>query len=278
MLKTRLIPVVLMRNGVCVQSKGFRRYQRLGDPITIVERLSAWASDELCYLDISQQSGYDVGRDDLCGSNHDNVLAILQDISRRCFMPLAFGGGIRTLQDVEKRLALGADKVVINTQALNEPSLIDEAARQFGSQCITICIDARQALAAEAAPAEGPQWFAFSDGGRCAAGRNAVAWAREAADRGAGEILIQSIDQDGRGLGYDLKLIRAVVDAVRIPVIALGGVGSWEHLAEGVAAGAAAVAAANIFNYTENSVYNAKLGLVGKRLNFRAPRLAPHFI
>ena len=132
MLKQRLIPVVLMRGGVVVQSKGFQRYQRLGNPTTIVQRLSDWASDELIYLDISREGTYDLGRDDLGGANRGDPLAILRDVAKQCFMPLAFGGGIRTLDDIRVRIRLGADKVVINTQPLIEPAFIDAAAREFG--------------------------------------------------------------------------------------------------------------------------------------------------
>lgn len=266
MLKKRLIPVVLMRNGICVQSKGFRRYQRLGNPTTIVQRLSDWASDELIYLDISRESHYDLGRDDLGDANRTDILAILEDAARQCFMPLAFGGGIRTLQDIQQRIQRGADKVVVNTKALEDPAFVDVAAREFGSQCIVVCIDAR----AE----EDGHWQVYAGGGRESTGRTAVEWAREVAARGAGEILIQSIDRDGRGNGYDLALVRAVCDAVRVPVIALGGVGQWGDFVPALTdAGADAVAAANIFNYSENSVYKAKRYLFEQGLNVREPRL-----
>jgi cyclase len=265
-LKQRLIPVVLMRGGVVVQSKGFQRYQRLGNPTTIVQRLSDWAADELIYLDISREGAYDMGRDDLGGANRGDPLSILADVARQCFMPLAFGGGIRTLDDIGVRIRLGADKVVINTQPLTEPEFITSAAREFGSQCVVVCIDARRT--------QDEHWEVCSSGGRTATGRSPADWAREAADRGAGEILIQSIDQDGRGRGYDLGLIRSVTSAVRVPVIALGGAGSWEHFAAAIQDGGAdAVAAANIFNYRENSVYQAKRHLFDQGLNFREPAL-----
>jgi cyclase len=265
-LKHRLIPVVLMRGGVVVQSKGFQRYQRLGNPTTIVQRLSDWASDELIYLDISREGTYDLGRDDLGGANRGDPLTILRDVAKQCFMPLAFGGGIRTLDDIRARIRLGADKVVINSQPLVEPTFIDAAAREFGSQCVVVCIDAKQT--------DNEQWEVFSAGGRNATGRSPADWAREAADRGAGEILIQSIEQDGRGQGYDLPLIHSVSSAVRVPVIALGGAGSWEHFAAAIQEGGAdAVAAANIFNYRENSVYQAKRHLFDQGLNVREPAL-----
>ena len=265
MLKYRLIPVVLLRNGVMVQSKGFKRYQLLGNPTTIVERISAWASDELVYLDISQQGSYDLGRDDLNAENRDDILDILGDVSRKCFVPLTFGGGIRELADVAERVRNGADKVTINTQALETPDFIDSSSKEFGAQCIVVSIDAQRT---------GDEWAVFSRGGRQPTGRAPSEWASEAEGRGAGEIFLNSIDRDGAGDGYDVALIRSVVDAVSIPVIACGGVGEWTHLAEGVTkAGASAVAAANIFNYTENSVYKAKAFLYEEGLNFRAPAL-----
>lgn len=265
MLKKRLIPVVLMREGVCVQSKSFRRYQRLGNPTTIVERLSDWASDELIYIDISRQQQYDAGRDDLQGKNHANILTILEEISKRCFMPLTFGGGIKTLDDIDQRVSRGADKVVINSAPLKSPSLINSAAEKHGSQCVVICIDAKR-------NPDG-SYTAMANGGKERTEKSPSDWAREAVDRGAGEILIQSIDQDGKGCGYDAGLIQSVTDSVNIPVIALGGVGNWDHFETALNAGADAVAAANIFNYTENSVFNAKRKLFDQGFNFREPRL-----
>lgn len=264
MLKNRLIPVVLMRNGVVVQSKGFSRYQRVGNPTTIVERLTAWAADELIYLDISSEAVYDLRRDDLNYPNRQFVLDILKDIGRKCFMPLTFGGGISRIADATDRIASGADKITVNTQALTEPEFIDLCAKELGSQCVVVSIDVRM---------ESPNiWRVYSNGGRRPTNRHAVSWAREAEDRGAGEILVNSIDRDGAKTGYDIELLRAVAQAVRVPVVALGGVGDWSHLAEGLTeAGASAVAAANIFHYTENSVYTAKKYLSDLGLNVRRP-------
>lgn len=264
-LKKRLIPVVLMRGGVCVQSKGFRRYQRLGNPTTIVERLSDWASDELIYLDISGDDDYDLGRDDLRDGNCQDALAILEQIAKRCFMPLTFGGRIRNLEDVAARIRRGADKVSINTEALRRPEFIDQTAREFGSQCVVVCMDARR---------EGDDWLVYADGGYEATGKSAGQWAREAVDRGAGEILVQSIDQDGKGAGFDLDLVRVVSESVRVPVIALGGAGDWSHMQQVLdEGGASAVAAANIFNYTENSVFKAKQFLFEQGCPVRRPSL-----
>lgn len=268
MRKKRLVPVVLLRNGVVVQSKGFKRWQALGNPATIVARLSNWASDELIYLDITREGAYDLRRDDTNFANRGGLLEILDDVSRKCFMPLTFGGGIRTAEDVAVRLARGADKVAINTQALAEPAFITRCAHTHGAQCIVVSMDVRARTDGQ------PGWEVFADSGRQATARDAVEWAREAADRGAGELLLNSIDRDGAGQGYDLPLIEAVSSAVRIPVIALGGVGAWEHLGAGLDAGAAAVAAGNIFHYTENSVFNAARWLHERGYPVRRPALA----
>ena len=181
-------------------------------------------------------------------------------------MPLSFGGGIHSVEDVRQRLRAGADKVTINTQAIEDPDFIDQCAKEFGRQCIIISIDAKS---------DGQSgWTVYKQGGRVSTGLHPAQWSAEAESRGAGEILINSIDRDGSGLGYDIPLIQTVVNAASIPVIALGGVGQWGQLAEGITqGGASAVAAANIFNYTENSVYKAKRFLFQAGLNFREPLL-----
>jgi cyclase len=264
MLKKRLIPVVLLRNGVVVQSKGFKRYQRLGNPVTIVQRLTDWAADELVYLDISRDQVYDLGRDDLKDENRGTILEILADISKRCFMPLTFGGGIRTLDDAAMRVRAGADKVSINTKPLEDPGFITACAVEFGSQCVVVSIDAKEK--------DDGSWEVFSHGGRNPTGLTPASWAAEAEARGAGEILINSIDRDGKGEGYDLALINSVVNAVKIPVISVGGVGKWDHFGEALLqTGTNAVAAANIFHYTENSVYKAKKHLFEIGANVRKP-------
>ena len=266
MLKTRLIPVVLLRNGVVVQSKGFRRYQLLGNPTTVVQRLSDWASDELIYLDITRDAHYDLGRDDLKGPNRHDILDIVADVAKRCFMPLTFGGRIRCLDDAAARLQHGADKIAINSRALETPGFISDCARAFGSQCVVVSIDAK-----EVAPG---RWQVFGGGGRMPTGLSPVTWAREAEERGAGEILINSIDRDGSLSGYDIELIAAVDAAVSIPMIALGGVGDWAHFVEMIErSNVSAVAAANIFHYSEQSVYRAKKYMFERGANIRPPRL-----
>ena len=262
MLRKRLIPCILLRNGVIVQSKGFKRYQMLGNPTTAVERLSDWASDELIYLDISQDRVYDLRRDDLKSPNRASILEIIEDVAEKCFMPLTFGGGIRTLEHVVVRVQAGADKVAINTQPLAQPEFITEVAREVGSQCVVVSVDVRET-------GDG-SWEVFANGGREATGRDVLEWVAEAEDRGAGEIFLNSIDRDGAGQGYDLELIERVAERVSIPVIACGGVGEWAHFADALErTGVSAVSAANIFHYTENSVRNAKKHLVDAGLNVR---------
>lgn len=262
MLKKRLIPCILLRNGVIVQSKGFKRYQLLGNPTTAVERLSDWASDELIYLDISKDRVYDLRRDDLKSPNRTSILEIIQDVAEKCFMPLTFGGGIRTVDDVIARVQAGADKVAINTQPLADPGFITEVSREVGSQCVVVSIDAKEV-------GDG-RYEVYANGGKEPTGRDPAEWAAEAEERGAGEIFLNSIDRDGSGRGYDLRLIERVVERVSIPVIACGGVGEWAHLAEALEqTGVSAVSAANIFHYTENSVRNAKRYLVDAGLDVR---------
>ncbi len=261
MLKRRLIPVILLRNGVIVQSKGFKRYQMLGNPTTVVRRMSDWAADELLYLDISPDAVYDLRRDDLKSENRGTIVEIIKDVAEHAFMPLTFGGGIRTMDDVLVRIVSGADKVTVNTQGLDSPEFLSEISREFGSQCLVSSIDVVRR--------EDGWHEVYTMRGREPTGRNVLDWVAEVEQRGTGEIFLNSIDRDGRGQGYDLELIEAVADRVSIPVIACGGVGEWDHLAEGIEAGASAVAAANIFHYTENSVRNAKRHLVEKGLPVR---------
>jgi cyclase len=266
MTKIRLIPVVFIRNGSVVQSKGFHRYQRIGLPVAVTRRLSDWASDELVVLDITREGRNDIGRDDLNAPNPQDTLGVLEQVAEQCFMPLTFGGGIRTLDDVRARLRRGADKITLNTLALEDPDSINAAARTFGSQCVVVSVDVR----------EDPElgWRVFSESGRAATGWSATAWARECARRGAGELLVNSIDRDGKSCGYDTQLLGDVVGAVDVPVVALGGVGKWDDLVDGVTkGGASAVAAGNIFHYSENSVYNAKRHLFEAGIDVREPEL-----
>lgn len=265
MKKNRLIPVLLLRHGWLVQSRGFNRYQNLGNPVWSVKRLSEWASDELIYLDISSEDKHDMQRDDIGHPNRQTFLEIIQDVSKETFMPITIGGRIRTLKDIEERLVIGADKIAINTQALAEPLFIEKAAREFGAQCIVVSIDVLRTD-------DGCR--IFSEGGTKFMHDDPVAWAKEVQERGTGEILLNSIDRDGMKNGYDIELLQDVSSAVSIPVIGCGGVGKWEHFAEAFdKTNVDAVAAANIFHYMDQSVYLAKKVLFKKLYNVRPPDL-----
>jgi cyclase len=265
MKKTRIIPVLLLRNGWLVQSKGFKRYMNLGNPVTAVKRLSDWGSDELIYLDISQDDTHDMRRDDLGHANHGSFLQIIEDVSKEAFMPITVGGRIRTLQDIETRLALGADKIAINTVALDDPGFIERAAKEFGAQCIVVSIDVKL---------QDGVHFVARGGAREVTARLALEWAREVEQCGAGEILLNSVDRDGAKTGYDIDLLGAVSETVKVPVIGCGGVGQWEHFAEALRETKVdAVAAANIFHFVDQSVYLARKYLHGEGMNVRAPEL-----
>ena len=265
MKKKRLIPVLLLRNGWLVQSKRFERYQNIGNPISSVKRFSEWASDELIYIDISRGTQYDMQRDDLAHPNRGNLLEIIEDVSKVSFMPITVGGQIRSIQDIEQRLSRGADKVTINTAALNNPQFIELAAKEFGSQCIVISIDAKRI--------DGKS-VVMSDGGRISTNWLAMDWAFEVENMGAGEILMNSVDRDGMKTGYDIDLLHEVSQSVKVPVIALGGVGEMEHFSEALLKTAVdGVAAANFFQYSDQSVYLAREYLYGLGINVRSPEL-----
>jgi cyclase len=265
MKKRRLIPVLLLRNGWIVQSKQFRKWQPLGNPITSVKRLSEWASDELIYIDISREDNYDLKRDDLGNPNRATIFQIIEDVSKHAFMPITVGGRIRTLEDIEARLSRGADKVCMNTKPLEEPTFVESAAKEFGSQCVVVSIDFKEI--------EGRQ-VVMKGWGKEPTEHTPETWAKQVEELGAGELLVNSIDRDGMKNGYDLDVMTRVVESVGIPVIACGGVGTWDHLAEGLEqAGCDAVAAANIFHYSDQSVYVAKKHLTERGLDVRPPDL-----
>ncbi len=249
MLKTRLIPCLLLMNGLLVRSEEFSLHQVIGNPVNQVERFNAWAVDELIYIDITREGAHDLRRDDHKIKAKTDLLEIIDEVSRTCFMPLTFGGGIRTVEDIRLRLAHGADKVTVNTAAVARPAFVEEAAGVFGSQAIIVSVDAKR---------RDGGWEAMTHWGRQGSGLDVVEWAREAEARGAGEIFLNSVDRDGLAGGYDLALIEAVSAATSIPVIACGGVGRFQHLVDGVGAGASAVSAANIFHFTEHSTQSAK--------------------
>jgi imidazole glycerol-phosphate synthase subunit HisF len=263
--KRRVIPVVLLRNGWLVQSVQFSSYLNLGNPVWTVKRLSEWASDELIYLDITTDDDYDTGREDLGYVKRRTFLEIIADVSKVTFMPITVGGRIRTLDDIQQRLSLGADKISINTVAFDDPTFIGRAAAQFGSQCIVVSIDYKAVSGGRRVMVQG---------GKRDTGMDPIAWARHVEARGAGEILLNSIDRDGMKCGYDIETLAAVCAAVKIPVIAQGGVGCWEHFEEALRRTTVdAVAAANIFQHTDQSVYYAKRHLCEARHNVRAPSL-----
>jgi imidazole glycerol-phosphate synthase subunit HisF len=265
MKKKRLIPVVLLKNGWLVQSIQYSRFLNLGNPFWTVKRLSEWASDELIYLDITEDDNYDLRREDLGAPNRRSFLEIIEDVSKVTFMPITVGGKVRTLADIRTRLALGADKISINTAAFDDPGFIAAAASQFGSQCIVVSIDYREI--------DGKQRVMVA-GGKRDTGLDPEEWAREVERRGAGEILLNCIDRDGMKNGYDIATLARVSAAVRIPVIALGGVGRWEHFEEALqSTNVDAVAAANIFQHTDQSVYYAKQHLFEAQFNVREPMI-----
>lgn len=265
MKKKRLIPVLLLKNGWLVQSKNFSQYMNLGNPITAVQRLSEWASDELIYLDISKDDNYDLRRDDLGHPNRHTIFEILDDVSKMTFMPITVGGKIRTIKDIEDRLSRGADKISINTKALDDKNFITEAANEFGSQCIVVSIDVKL---------KNGKYRVMRNGGQEETPFTVKEWVKIVEDQGAGEILINSVDKDGAKSGFDIKLLDLVSNSVKIPVIALGGAGQWEHFSEAFEkTNVDAVAAANVFQHIDQSVYLAKKHLYDNNIQVRRPDL-----
>lgn len=270
-MRPRLIPCLLLKNGLIVRSQLFTVHQIIGNPMSTVERFSHWNVDELVLLDISQGDHHDLRRDDL--QQHyagTSALAVLRSVAKVCFMPLAFGGKIRTVEDVRERLAAGADKCVLNTAAVEDPGLITAAAKAFGSQCVVVSIDAKRT--------PGGGYEVHTRGGGRPTGLDPADWAAEAERLGAGEIFLNSIDRDGSGQGYDTALVRRVVEATRIPVVACGGVGTYDHFAAGILeGGASAVSAANIFHFFELSYPLAKKACIAAGIPMRPVRLGSRF-
>ncbi|HSH29325.1 MAG TPA: imidazole glycerol phosphate synthase subunit HisF [Thiohalobacter sp.] len=243
-LAKRIIPCLDVDAGRVVKGVKFVDIRDAGDPVEIARRYDAQGADELTFLDITASS-----------DERETLVHVVEQVAGEVFIPLTVGGGIRELADIRKLLNAGADKVAINTAAVFRPEFVREAAARFGSQCIVVAIDAKQV----SGPGEPLRWEIFTHGGRKPTGLDAVEWARRMADYGAGEILLTSMDRDGTKSGFDLELTRTVADAVEIPVIASGGVGTLEHLAEGILEGHAdAVLAASIFHFGEHSVREAK--------------------
>lgn len=252
MLKTRLIACLLWRNGMLIQSKGFRHTNSVGSAYTAIDFFNTWAIDEIVLLDVSRD-----------GKDRERFHNDLKELSQRCFVPLAVGGWIQDIEEIRQLLTEGADKVVLNTAAFRDHELLCNAAKRFGDQCIVVSIDVQKS------PALGHE--VCINRGQEATGVSVINWATEAQKLGAGEIFLTSIDHDGNQKGYDLDLIRSVSDAVNIPVIASGGVGNWQHLIDGVNAGASAISAANIFHYSDQSTKKAKNTLFEAGINVRKP-------
>ena len=253
MLKTRLIPVLLLQNGLLVRSENFNIHQIIGNPINEVDRFNQWNVDELIYIDISEGHIYDLGRDDSKLKNLNDPLDILKAVSKNCLMPLTWGGRIKTINDIHERISYGADKVTINSEAFKNPDLITEGSMRFGSQAIVVNIDVFK-------DSDGT-YEVFIQRGKEKTGEKPEVWAKKAEEMGAGEILLQSINNDGAAEGYDLELISLVSSNINIPLIALGGVGEFSHYPKGVEAGASAVAAANLWHFKELADRHGKKSL-----------------
>ena len=258
-LKIRIIPCLDVKDGRVVKGINFLDLKDAGDPVEAAAAYDVSGADELCFLDITASH-----------ENRDTIFTIVERTAERCFMPLTVGGGVRTTEDIRKLLRAGADKVSINTAAVTRRQFVAEGADKYGAQCIVVAIDAKRV----SRPDEPPRWELFTHGGRRPTGLEAVAYAREVVALGAGEILLTSMDRDGTKAGFDLELTRAIADAVSVPVIASGGVGTLEHLVEGVKQGhASAVLAASIFHYGTFTIADAKRHMAAAGLPMRLDAL-----
>ena len=250
MLKNRIIPCLDVKNGRVVKGINFVDLKDAGDPVEQAKIYSENGADEICFLDITASN-----------ENRETILNVVKRTSQNCFVPLTVGGGVRSLQDINKLLVSGADKVSINTAAVNNQNLIKESSKKFGSQCIVVAIDAKQINGS---------WEIYTHGGRTKTGIDALDFAKKMEDSGAGELLVTSMDRDGTQKGYDIKLISEIEKNVNIPIIASGGVGTLEHLFEGIKYGkASAVLAASIFHYGTHTIQEAKQYLDSKGIPVR---------
>lgn len=265
MLAKRIIPCLDVTGGRVVKGVNFVELRDAGDPVEIAARYNEQGADELTFLDITATS-----------DGRDLILHIIEAVASQVFIPLTVGGGVRSVEDVRRLLNAGADKTSFNSAAIANPQVIRDAARKYGAQCIVVAIDAKRRSGSDVKRLDGQGlpvgegWDVYSHGGRKNTGLDAVAWARQMADFGAGEILLTSMDRDGTKSGFDLALTRAVSDAVSVPVIASGGVGTLDHLADGIQLGGAdAVLAASIFHYGEFTVAQAKAHMAARGIPIR---------
>ncbi|MCP1203160.1 imidazole glycerol phosphate synthase subunit HisF [Acetobacter oryzoeni] len=255
MLKLRVIPCLDVKNGRVVKGVNFVSLRDAGDPVEQAAVYDAAGADELTFLDITASH-----------ENRDTILEVVSKTAEKIFLPLTVGGGVRTTDDMRRLLLAGADKCAMNSAAVSRPELVNEAANKFGSQCVVVAIDARQT-----APGK---WEVFTHGGRTPTGIDAIDWCREVAERGAGEILLTSMDRDGTGTGFDLELLKAATQTVRLPIVASGGVGKLEHFVEGAKAGATGLLAASVFHFGQFTIPQVKTALSEAGLPVR-PSPAP---
>ena len=257
MLKLRVIPCLDVKDGRVVKGVNFVSLRDAGDPVEQAALYDAAGADELTFLDITASH-----------ENRDTILDVVSRTAARVFLPLTVGGGIRAVEDMRRLLLAGADKCSINSAAVARPGLVAEAAQKFGSQCVVVAVDAKRTITADG----GDGWHVFTHGGRRDTGIDAIAWCREVAALGAGEILLTSMDRDGTGQGFDLDLLRAVCGAVRVPVVASGGVGTLAHFVEGAQAGATGLLAASVFHFGTFTIAQVKAALGEAGLPVRLPR------
>jgi len=250
MLKNRIIPCLDVNNGRVVKGINFVDLKDAGDPVEQAKIYSDGGADEICFLDITASN-----------ENRETIYEVVKKTSKKCFVPLTVGGGVRSIEDINKLLNCGADKVSINTAAVQNSKVVIESSKKFGSQCIVVAIDAKQ---------NGKNWEIFTHGGRNSTGIDAIDYAKKMEDCGAGELLVTSMDRDGTQSGYDIELMSKISSRVNIPVIASGGVGNLDHLVEGIKLGKAnAVLAASIFHYGKHSIKEAKEYLDSKGIPVR---------